>query len=130
MTEQDEDRILRIWTPIILRVSVLASAVLLVIGLVMMALVTPGFYVAQFHEIQTQGRLAIKQDWATVARLALEGHPHAILTMGLLVLTLVPLGRVGFTFVLFLKEKDWPFTALTASVLLLLMVGILLGRVG
>ena len=37
MTEQDEDRILRIWTPIILRVSVLASAVLLLFGLVEMA---------------------------------------------------------------------------------------------
>jgi len=130
MTEQDEDRILRIWTPIILRVSVLSSAVFLLFGLVEMALVAPASYVARFHEIQTSGRLAIQQDWGRLARLAIEGRPHAILTIGLLVLTLVPLGRVGFTFVLFLKEKDWAFTALTATVLLLLLVGVLLGRVG
>jgi uncharacterized membrane protein len=129
MTEQDEDRVLRIWTPIILRVSVLASAVLLLFGLVEMAFVAPASYVERFHEIQSRGRLAIQLDWGGLARLALEGRPRAIMTVGLLVLTLVPLGRVGFTFVLFLKEKDWPFTALTATVLLLLVVGVLLGRV-
>ncbi len=52
------------------------------------------------------------------------------MTVGLLVLTLVPLGRVGFTFVLFLKDRDLAFTVLTATVLLLLVVGVLLGRVG
>ncbi len=129
MTERDEDRILRIWTPIILRVSVLASAVLLLFGLIEMALVAPASYVERFHEIQSRGRLVIQLDWGGLARLVLEGQPRAIMTVGLLVLTLVPLARVGFTFVLFLKEKDWPFTALTATVLLLLVVGVLLGRV-
>lgn len=130
MNEQDEDRILRIWTPIILRVSVLASAVLLLFGLVETAFVASASYVERFHEIQMQGRSAVKEDWGMLVRLALEGRPQAIMTVGLLVLTLVPLGRVGFTFVLFLKDKDWAFTVLTATVLLLLVVGVLLGRVG
>lgn len=127
---QDEDRVLRVWTPIILRASVLTSAVLLILGLVAMALVTPGSYVARVHELQTRGRAAVRQTWGTLAAEALKGQPHAILMVGLLVLTLVPLGRVGFTFFLFLKERDLAFTLLTATVLFLLVVGVMLGRVG
>ena len=95
-----------------------------------MALVTPGYYVARVHEIQTRGRGAVQQHWGTLAVDALRGRPYAILMVGLLVLTLVPLGRVGFTFFLFLKEGDLAFTLLTATVLLLLVVGSMLGRVG
>lgn len=130
MAEQDEDRILRAWTPIILRASVLTSAVLLILGLVAMALVSPGSYVARVHEIQAGGRLAVQQEWSTLAVEAIEGQPHAILMVGLLVLTLVPLGRVGFTFLVFLEQRDLAFTLLTATVLLLLVLGVMLGRVG
>ncbi len=127
---QDEDRILRVWTPIILRASVLTSAVLLTLGLAAMALLTPGSYVARVHAIQARGRVAVKEEWSTLAVEAIKGHPHAILMVGLLVLTLVPLGRVGFTFFLFLKQRDLAFTLLTATVLSLLIVGVMLGRVG
>ncbi len=59
-----------------------------------------------------------------------QGDPHAIMTMGLYVLTLVPLVRVAFTFVLFLKEQDFVYVAATAYVLAGLVVGVMLGRVG
>jgi|SRR5271163_3766697 uncharacterized membrane protein len=128
--EQDEERILRVWTPVILRASVLTSAVLLIVGLITMGLSAPGFYVERVNEIRTEGRTAAKLDWSTTTVEALHGHPRAILMLGLLVLTLVPIGRVGFTFCFFLKEGDHAFTALTATVLLLLIVGVMLGRVG
>ncbi len=130
MAAQDEDRVLRVWTPIILRVSVFTSAVLLILGLIVMALNAPGFYVARVHEIQTQGRAAYKQPWGALTVDAIHGQPHAILMLGLLVLTMVPLGRVGFTFCFFLKQRDLAFTLLTATVLLLLVLGVMLGRVG
>jgi len=95
-----------------------------------MARLTPGSYVDRVHEIQAHGRLAVDEEWSTLAVEAIKGDPHAILMVGLLVLTLVPLGRVGFTFFLFLKERDLAFTLLTATVLLLLIVGVMLGRVG
>jgi uncharacterized membrane protein len=38
-------------------------------------------------------------------------------TIGLLVLTLVPLGRVAFTFILFVKERKRIFALATAYVL-------------
>ena len=129
-TEQDEDRILRVWTPRILRASVLASSALLILGLVVMGLTAPGFYIDRVDDIQTHGRKAVTQDWTSLTTEAFHGHPRAILMVGLLILTLVPLGRVGFTFFFFLKEKDHAFTILTATVLLLLIVGVMLGRVG
>jgi uncharacterized membrane protein len=127
---QDEDRILRVWTPIILRASVLISATLLLIGLIAMAVNAPGFYVERIQEIRTEGRRAASEDWKALTVQALHGHPRSILMFGLLMLTLVPLGRVAFTFVFFLKEGDRAFTLLTATVLLLLIVGVMLGRVG
>jgi uncharacterized membrane protein len=41
------------------------------------------------------------------------------MTIGLLILTPVPLGRVAFTFSLFVKERDQIFALATASVLAL-----------
>ena len=58
------------------------------------------------------------------------GNPHAVLTVGLFVLTLVPLARVAFCFILFIRERDYTYVALTAYVLAGLIVGVLVGSVG
>jgi uncharacterized membrane protein len=52
------------------------------------------------------------------------------MTLGLMVLTLVPLARVAFCFLLFVKERDGIYVAFTAYVLIGLVAGIVLGRVG
>ena len=54
-----------------------------------------------------------------------EGNPHAVLTIGLFELTLVPLARVAFCFILFIKERDYTYVAFTAYVLAGLIVGVL-----
>ena len=59
-----------------------------------------------------------------------HGQPHAVMIIGLYVLTLVPLARVAFTLVLFLKERDFIYVAATAYVLAALIMGVMLGRVG
>ena len=53
-----------------------------------------------------------------------------MLTIGLFELTLVPLARVAFCFILFIKERDYTYVALTAYVLAGLIVGVLVGSVG
>jgi uncharacterized membrane protein len=55
---------------------------------------------------------------------------HSILTLGLLVLTLVPLGRLAFTLLLFIRERDVVYIAATAYVLTALIAGVMLGRIG
>jgi len=124
-----EDQILRKWTPLILRTLLLISATMLALGLIMMASSAPGYYVRRFHAAQ-YGRSRIRQEWSQLGEAALRGDPHSIMMVGLLVLTLVPLGRVVFTFILFLKEGDRIFAIATAYVLAALIAGVMLGRIG
>lgn len=127
---EDEDRLLHVWTPRILRGALAASMVLLVAGLCLIGVSAPGSYVARFHALkhgvrrpQPEGPFALLGD-------ALHGHGRALLVIGLLVLTLVPIGRVAFCMLVFVRGRDWIFSVLTAVVLGLLCAGILLGRMG
>lgn len=130
MSIEDEDRILRAWTPLILRTVLIVAIIFLIAGLVAMAAQAPGYYVSRFRAAQNGTALHARQDWPQIAHDAIHGDPHEIMTIGLLVLTLVPLGRVAFTFFLFLKQRDHVFVAATAYVLTALVFGILLGRIG
>jgi uncharacterized membrane protein len=130
MAREDEDRILRVWTPVILRVSVTTSAVILVIGLIIIGMYGPQRFVERFHELQAPGVTFPQERWTELFGQGLRGQPRAVLMVGLLVLTLVPIGRVAFAFVFFLKERDTYFIFLTATVLTLLILGVVLGRVG
>ncbi len=124
-----EDEILRKWTPLILRSLLIVSAVILITGLVMMAVSTPNYYVERFHAAQS-GRSHVQQEWAQMGRGAISGDAHSLLMIGLLVLTLVPLGRVAFTLILFVKQGDRVFALATGYVLAALILGVMLGRIG
>lgn len=126
----DENRILREWTPVILRTVLIVAAVVLVSGLIVMTYRSPGFFVNRYREVQNGINLQDKEALSSLVVNATHGDSHAILTIGLVVLTLVPLGRVAFTFFLFLRERDRVFVLATAYVLTGLIVGVLLGRIG
>jgi uncharacterized membrane protein len=125
----EEDRILRDWTPRILRTILIVSSIILVIGIAVTAKQVPGYYVQRFHAVQ-HGNVRGSESFETLIDYMHHGDPHAILVIGLYILTLVPLARVAFTFFLFLKERDYVFVAATAYVLTGLIVGVMLGRIG
>ncbi len=125
----EEDRILRTWTPLILRAILIASAIIMVVGIAQAIALAPDFYVRRFQAIQ-HGQLHVREGFAQLIEGMHQGDPHAVMTIGLYVLTLVPLLRVAFTFVLFLKEQDFVYVAATAYVLAGLVLGVMLGRVG
>ena len=125
----DEDRILRIWTPIILRAVLIAAGVTVILGLALM-LKTPGEYVSHFRLVQENAR---RPDYKSLARLferVSNGDPRAITTIGLMILTLVPLARVAFCWLFFIKRRNWAFVFFTAYVLAGLVAGVILGRMG
>jgi uncharacterized membrane protein len=126
----EENRILRVWTPVVLRGVLILAATILIIGLIATAIHSPGYYAERFHMVQSGGVLHVREDWVRLFHDALRGDPRDIMTIGLVALTLVPLVRVAFTFVLFLREGDRVFIAATAYVLTGLILGILLGRIG
>jgi uncharacterized membrane protein len=126
----DGDRLLRAWTPRILRGALLASSALLTTGLCLIAVQDPDSYAARFHALQRGTRPPRPESASVLLHELVRGDGRAYLTAGLLVLTLVPIGRVVFTFVVFLRQRDWLFVALTGLVLAILSLGIVLGRIG
>jgi uncharacterized membrane protein len=127
-TLSEEDRILRVWTPILLRTILIASAIVLSVGLFLMATKTPTFYVQRFRSIQA-GQLHPMETFTQDIAAARTGDPHSVMTLGLFILTLVPLARVAFCFLLFLKERDYTYVIFTAYVLIALVAGVVLGRI-
>jgi uncharacterized membrane protein len=126
---QDEERILRHWTPILLRTILVAATIILIVGLIAMARQAPGAYVARYEAVRA-GKVYARETWLAMLGQAVHGDPHAIVTIGLMVLTLVPLARVAFCFLLFVRERDWMYVLFTAYVLCGLIVGLVLGRIG
>jgi uncharacterized membrane protein len=129
MSAADEDKILRVWTPFILRTVLIAAGIVLILGLALI-LNTPGEYVDHFRRVQENERV---KDYGTFVDLlirALHGNPRSIMTVGLMILTLVPLARVAFCWMFFIKRRNWAFVVFTAYVLIGLAVGVMLGRTG
>jgi|SRR5271156_13267 len=129
MPKQDEDRILRVWTPILLRTILILAMITLIIGVVLTYTFAPDYYVDRYRAVE-QGHLIGKEKFGLLLQRIREGNPHAVLTIGLFELTLVPLARVAFCFILFIRERDWTYVAFTAYVLAGLIVGVLVGSVG
>ncbi|MGD0672317.1 MAG: DUF1634 domain-containing protein [Candidatus Binatus sp.] len=129
MPKQEEDRILREWTPILLRSILIAAMIVLGAGLVLTYTFAPDYYVERYQAVQ-HGHLIGKETLGLLFDRVRQGNPHAVLTIGLFVLTLVPLARVAFCFILFIRERDYTYVALTAYVLAGLIVGVLAGSAG
>jgi uncharacterized membrane protein len=129
MRAQDEDRILRVWTPVILRTVLAAAGIVIVIGLVGIA-TTPGEYVDHFRVVQAGHRVSDYKTFGHLLIRAWQGSPRSIMTLGLMILTLVPLARVAFCLIFFIKDGNKPFIFFTAYVLAGLILGVMLGRVG
>lgn len=54
--------------------------------------------------------------------------PAAVITVGILLLIMTPFVRVGLSVILFLREKDYNFTIITGSVLVLLIFTLVFGK--
>ena len=107
----------------VLRGGVLLSAGLLILGALLYAIAalrngSPAFPSTYPHSLG-----------GVLAGLA-HGDPLAILSLGLLVLLLTPVARVLVSILAFARERDWLYVAITALVLLILVVSFLLGAGG
>jgi uncharacterized membrane protein len=128
--QDEETRLLRVWTPVILRTVLIAAVTVLVVGLVQATFGSPGHYVRRFHELQRGIDLRQPKDFGLLVGDAIGGDGRSIMTLGLMLLTMVPIARVTFTLLVFLREKDYPYVAMTGYVLAALILGAALGRIG
>ena len=51
MGKAEEDRILRVWTPLLLRTILIAAVVVLTIGIVLTYTYAPDYYVDRYHAV-------------------------------------------------------------------------------
>ncbi len=56
--------------------------------------------------------------------------PHRIATLGIALFILLPVSRVFVMFIVFLRQRDFRFASIAASVLMIILLGIVLGRWG
>lgn len=60
--------------------------------------------------------------------LFLQLQPSAVISLGVLLLILLPVLRVALTVILFLRERDWVYVAITSFVLAVLLFGLFTGQ--
>lgn len=102
-----------------LQVGVLLSAAVMLIGLALFLITGNSGYPGNTFPTNLllvfQGLIALK--------------PYAIMLVGLFLLILTPVFRVGISILVFLKEKDFLYVKITALVFAILLVSFLLGKV-
>ncbi|MEP6572586.1 MAG: DUF1634 domain-containing protein [Gemmatimonadota bacterium] len=115
----------------VLRTGVLTSLAVILLGTVL-TFVHHRSYLSTTTDLArlTQPGAAIPHTLREVA-LGLESlSGQAIITLGLLLLILTPVVRVGVSILAFVAQRDWIYVAITATVLLLLLFSIVLGIAG
>jgi uncharacterized membrane protein len=55
--------------------------------------------------------------------------PYAIILLGLIILILTPVFRVGVSILVFIKEKDYLYVKITSLVFIILIISFVLGKV-
>ena len=106
---------LELFVSSVLRVGVLVSGILIVIGL--------GLFIITGDSGYPNGDASL--EWIINGDPFLS--PSHILFMGFLVLVITPLLRVGASVLAYAFEKDWTYVAITGFVLSILVIGMVLG---
>jgi uncharacterized membrane protein len=110
----------------VLRTGVLTSVALLVLGTLLTFARHPGLWSAPLDLAASAGSTVPLAD-LPAGLAALRGS--AVITLGLIVLVLTPVIRVAASLILFLRQRDRRFAAITGAVLLILLLSFLLGKV-
>lgn len=115
---------MEIWISYVLRVGVLLAAAIIVTGLIwFLAAGAPGGPTT-LNQLLGGGGHSIVVSPRTIISGIGAGNPIAVIQLGVLVLILTPTSRVAMTVILFLVQKDRIFVAVTLTVLLVLIFGL------
>jgi uncharacterized membrane protein len=105
-----------------LRIGVLASAALIILGLVIYA-INDGDPETVDDALGKNGEIAQVRPSTIIDGLA-DGSPSAFIELGILVLILTPIVRVALTTWLFERQRDWIFVGLAGFVFVVLLLGL------
>ena len=113
----------------LLRVGVLTSMTLIVVGTLVTFLAHPRYatHDSALHHLENTPA-AFPHSVSAVVNGVIAGRGPAIVLLGLIVLVATPVLRVAISIVIFAIERDRRFVAITAFVLLMLLASFALGR--
>jgi uncharacterized membrane protein len=106
-----------IWISNLLRSGVIASSMIILIGIV-------HYFVS--GDRQDTSIHSLTDIFVGIS----HGDPLAIIMLGLLVLLATPIARVAISVITFAIERDWRYVSITLTVLLILLTSFLLGKGG
>ena len=104
----------------ILQTGVLLSAAVIGLGVLLWAVRGGSGYTPGHYPVRLEATL--RDAWAL--------RPLAVVQLGLGILVLTPVVRVAASALLFWRERDWTYVAITAAVLAMLVASLALGAVG
>lgn len=123
-------RRLELWISTVLRIGVIISTTLIVVGTITIFVQHPKFLSSKDELKKLVGpEAAFPHALVVLVSGVRELHGEAIVTLGLLVLMATPLARVVVSVIFFIRKRDRVYALLTAAVLLLLLLSLVLGKV-
>jgi uncharacterized membrane protein len=102
-----------------LRIGVLLSAVIVAIGLIVFLVSGNSGYTGSYFPTTP----------SEVFKGILLFKPYAIILLGLMILIITPVFRVGVSILVFIKEKDSLYVKITSLVFIILLISFFLGKV-
>lgn len=103
----------------LLRIGVVLSATIIFVGLIMFLITGKSGY--------ADNRFPITISEIFSGALALKSY--AIIMVGMIILILTPVFRVGVSIIVFVREKDYLYTKITLAVFIILIISFVLGKV-
>jgi len=115
----------------LLRIGVIVSLIIIILGVFLIFNTHPSYLnsSADLKRLISPGAAFPKTlEAVSTGLLVMQGK--AVVMVGLLLLMLTPILRVAMSLVLFILQRDLKFTFITGTVLIVLMISFLLGKVG
>jgi len=114
LSNTKDDKDFGIWISLILRIGVLTSALIIIIGGILFAIQHPD---ATFSFKSFAGEPARLRQVNVIIKEAFNLRSRSVIQLGILVLIATPVLRVIFSFIEFLIHRDWIFVLITAVVI-------------
>ncbi|GKU26668.1 DUF1634 domain-containing protein [Clostridium folliculivorans] len=118
--EEDKIAAVEITISKMLRIGVVLSATVIIIGLIMFLITGKSGYCGNTYPT-TVGEIFSG---------LLQFKSYGIIMTGLLLLIVTPIFRVGVSIIVFMKEKDYMYVKITATVFIILILSFAMGKVG
>ena len=114
LSNRQEEKDFGVWISRILRIGVLTSATVIILGGILFAIQHPD---AVFSFKSFAGEPERLLNVSEIVREALQLRSRSVIQLGILVLIATPVLRVIFSFIEFFIHKDWIYVLITAIVI-------------